>query len=343
MNNIIKGLLPLLFVVSCEKIVEYPTVNNGRIHVNAVIGHDEIDRIIINVSQPVIGYETASAEDVTVSLKADERDITLERDTEYQPENSGEISYLIKERLLPGQELKLKASNDILPQVEASTIIPKEIGNVKISSRIANVYREKDNYTSTNGLRSLREFEVTVENISDSDNFYGIHVCKKTIIDTIGKVPGHRWENYKNYPVENYENFYVNSQYNGGISVSSVEAEMIIDFIGGDMRVISSSKDEEKSTAKVYIEINERKLWESMSGTMNDIFEIYKDYEYNIIVYRLSPELYYYLRSEYIKENSYPNIEMGFNTPSYVYTNVDGGLGIFGAVIAYDSGWFKIE
>ena len=59
-------LTALLLAVSCEKETEFPADKDGRIFVSAMLGTDGKDRISITVSQPALGEEDATAEDVAL-------------------------------------------------------------------------------------------------------------------------------------------------------------------------------------------------------------------------------------------------------------------------------------
>ena len=343
MNKIIKGLCLMALLAACERIVDFPAEEHGRIYVNAIIGHTDQDMIIVNISKPAFGTETTKSEDVSLSLEADGREIALERNVNHEPEFEGEISYLISEKLLPGASLKLTAEAADLPQVEALTSVPEVVENVDITTRLATVYKSK-NANESGYIRTLREFKIGVDNEAGKDEFFGVQVRRKIVIDTIGAVPLNQWEICKvDNGVEQYEQLFVNSKVGADINISSVDVEMITIFEGGQMRVMASKRDEGKATVAVYIEPYERHLLRgSYTGGQRD-WEIHEDYEYNIKVCRLSPEMYYCMRAGYIKEWSDPSVNLGFSSPSYIYSNVEGGLGMFGAMSLYESGWFKID
>ena len=342
MNKITKGLCLMVLLVSCEKIVDFPIEEHGRIYVNAIIGHTGQDRINVNVSKPAFGSESAKAEDVVLCLEADGQPVVLERYMEHEPEFEGEISYLITEKLLPGQNLKLTAHTENLPEVQAVTSVPEPLEKVEISTRLTEVNKIEVGGYSSNSVSFLKEFKIRVDKEGGEDEFWGIQIRKKTVIDTLGSVPPEQLEPYKelNGSLKN-EAFYVTQKYSS--EISSVDVEMVTVFDGCQMRVMASTKEEDKATATVYIaHYIPRRLRGSYTGNVMD-WEIHETYEYNVKVCRLSPEMYYCMRAEYIKDRSNPPVHMGFGSASYLYTNVEGGLGMFGAMSSYDTGWFKID
>ena len=72
-------------------------------------------------------------------------------------------------------------------------------------------------------------------------------------------------------------------------------------------------------------------------------YEIYECFEYKVKVCRLSAELYHCFKALYIADNSDAPIHLGFSPVTYTYTNVEGGLGIFGAMSVYESDWRYYE
>ena len=79
MNRIIKVICLLLVLASCERNVDFPVVEHGRIHVDAIIGKEQQDRININVSQPALGSEATCSEDVTLQLEVDGQQVLLKK------------------------------------------------------------------------------------------------------------------------------------------------------------------------------------------------------------------------------------------------------------------------
>ena len=51
--------------------------------------------------------------------------------------------------------------------------------------------------------------------------------------------------------------------------------------------------------------------------------------EYDITLYRLSPETFLYLRGKHMTMSEFPSI--GMSTPAFTYSNVAGGIGIVGS------------
>ena len=343
MNRIIKVICLLLVLASCERHVDFPVVEHGRIHVDAIIGKEQQDRININVSQPASGSEATCAEDVTLQLEVDGQQVLLKRDAEYVPEYEGEISYLIPEKLHPGQSLKLTAQAENLPQVQAHTSVPELVENVDISSSLVQVYKNDLQGGQSENMRTLREFKISTADELDDEGFWGVQVRRRSVLDSVGTVPPERWEVWESrHGVEQSEEFYVNFKF--GTDVSSVDVEMVVDFRGEQMRVMKSSKEEDRVAIMVYVQPHrERSLLEGNYAGNSILWEIHEKFEYYITLHRLSPEMYYCMRAQYIMKYAKPDESWGISSPAYLYTNIEGGLGQFGAMSTYKSGWFRVE
>ena len=341
----------LLLLVSCEKEVDFPVDGDGRIFIESLIGRAEGDRVNIRISQPAYGSETTTAEEVAVYLEADGKPVGLERDMHY--DSDGGVSYILTEKVTPGQKLRLAATAKGVPSVEAATTVPQQLGDVVINTRLAEVYKTEDPDQIISDTKVLREFQITTSDILDKDAYFGVQVCKKIVHDTIGWVPADVWENYlvKQGTVE-FDNLYVNGDYSEGIGISSSEAEILVDFERGDMRCFAPSGKDGNVVGEVYVKPQNIHMVAANYGyifdpiTETDIkvkYEIYEAREYNVKVFRLTPEMFHYYKARHIMEWSDIPVHLGFSPVTYTYTNVQGGLGIFGAVSSYESGWFRVD
>lgn len=341
-------ILILLLALSCERIIDYPVDENGRIYVDAVVGTEGADRINLVVSRPAFGSEAVSAEDIRLSLTNEGKPVELVRDMDYESAIEGEISYLVHGDFLPGQKLELKAEAEGLPSVKALTSVPAAMPEVEVTCREVKSYRDDDEYSGSSSLRTLWEIHLTMDEKPDKDSFFGVQVLKDVSYDTLGKVPEYTWDDFKNAGKTEFDALHVNTKSGEGGSISSVEKELNVIFGGGDMRVFAAEADGEGLALDVYVyptsshrkagsyHFNEagEEIWE---------WEIQEIYKYNIIVYRISPEMYHCFRARYMIDAADVPIHLGFTPATYTYTNIEGGLGMFGAVSTYESGWIRFN
>ncbi len=337
------SLLLILALISCERIVDYPLDESGRIYVNSVLGQVSDGRINVAVSQPALGSDDTSVEDVNLSLKAGGRPVELIRDMDYASDVKGEISYIVGEKFNPGTELELTAEASGLPPVKTSTTVPPPIPDVKLSYQEVQSYKNKHPGQVMDNVTTLLEFHIRMDENLPEDFFWGVQVCRKEVYDTVGKVPEHNWEDYKEKSgVVIYDDLYTNTLFQEGSAISSMKTELMTVFDGGDMIVIPAQEDGSGSSLDVYVYPTENRR---LAGSYmeNEWWEIYVAYEYSIRLYRLSPEMYRCIMARHTIDESRIPIHLGFSPVTYTYTNVEGGLGMFGAVSAYESDWFRID
>lgn len=337
------SLLLILALISCERIVDYPLDESGRIYVSAILGQIADGRINVAVSQPALGSDDTSVEDVNLSLKAGGRPVELIRDMDYASDVKGEISYIVGEKFNPGTELELTAEASGLPPVKTSTTVPPPIPDVKLSYQEVQSYKNKHPGQVMDNVTTLLEFHIKMDERPLKDFFWGVQVCRKEVYDTLGKVPEHHWDDYKDKSgVVKYDDIYVNTQFQEGSAISSLKLELVTVFDGGDMIVIPADAEGDCSSLDVYVYPTENRR---LAGSYmeNEWWEIYVAYEYSIRLYRLSPEMYRCIMARHTIDESRIPIHLGFSPVTYTYTNVEGGLGMFGAVSAYESDWFRID
>lgn len=344
MNKILYRLLFLLLLaVSCERTVDYPADEDGRIVVSAMLGQKEHDRINVAVSQPVSGTEDVSAEDVALHLEADGKPVELVRDLEAG--ESGLVSYIPQSAFSSGQELVLRAEAHGLPPVKSKTVVPAVVPPLRIETEKVESYRKDETGQSMSYLETLLKIHVALDEKLPEDSYFGVQVLRRKMYEFIGDVPEYNLKEYESKSGEvSYDNFYVNSEVPEGGAFSSIRSELVIDYGGGDMMVSALRPEDDNPAVDVYVDDMGRTLisasYTYVDGVEVANYEIYEYYDYDVKVYRLSSELYHYFKARYIVEESSAPIHLGFTPVTYTYTNVEGGLGIFGAVSMYETGWF---
>ena len=337
MNVRLYMIMAVLLMVSCEKTMEFPAEQDGRIYVHAMLGKEGENVITLDVSQPVNGAETSTVMDIALTLEADGKPVSVEK--------NAENSYIVMEKLLPGQKLRLTAQAEGLPSVNALTTVPDLLPKVDVCNALKEMYKTKDAGQVADKLVKLRELSIIIDERPTENSYFGVQVERKLVYDSLGTVPPYAWNYYEKHNGEiEIDQLYVNGQYGEHNGVSLVDIEIMVDFEGGDLRVMPAVEHDGGSIVQVYVEPTKRRLWESVSySSTNENYEIYKGYEYKVKLYRLSPELFHCLRSRYLIDNSELPVYMGFTPVTYIYTNVEGGLGVFGAVTSYETEWFRIE
>jgi hypothetical protein len=151
-------------------------------------------------------------------------------------------------------------------------------------------------------------------------------------------------EYYDSLSEEGYDDIFVNSEMIENPALSSQKVDLIIDYEGGEMKVMTAFQVEDKSVLEIPVKATEKRLLIASYGqNPEDQYEIYECFEYKVKVFRLSAEMYHCFKARYIADNSDAPIHLGFSPVTYTYTNVEGGLGMFGAMSVYESDWKYYE
>ena len=191
-------------------------------------------------------------------------------------------------------------------------------------------------------MRTLWEFGITIYEEAEAGDAYAVQILKKKMYEFIGEV--YRPEDYEMGLVE-IDDLYVTSNVsNGNGSLTSVGTEMIIDFDGGETKIENIVYDNASTYLTACVKPSKKRMVQSSYNPIsNQNYSIYEYYEYKIKVYRLADELYSYIRARHTAENHEIPIHLGFTPATYTYTNIIGGIGVFGAVAEYETDWTIYE
>lgn len=335
-------LLAILLLTSCETEHLMPTENSGRIFVYALMSDNGRSNINIGVSKPLGAGSSIDPEYVKVNMEADGNPIQLILDSEKSSDEL--LAYYTEENFKSGQELTLQATAPGLQDVKAMTVIPEPIPSMKIRRQEIDCFKESDPDSSSDYLRTLWEFGITIDKEVKAGDTYAVQILKKKMYEFVGDV--YRPEDYEaeSGRVE-IDDLYVNSKAgssNGAIT--SVGTETVIDFDGGETKIENIVYDNEYVYLTACVKPTEKKLIAaSYNPTGNTNYSVYEYYEYKIKVYRLSDQMYNYIRARYTVERHDIPIHLGFTPATYTYTNVIGGIGVFGAVSEYETDWTIYE
>ena len=191
-------------------------------------------------------------------------------------------------------------------------------------------------------MKTLWEFGITIYEEAEAGDAYAVQILKKKMYEFIGEV--YRPEDYEMGLVE-IDDLYVSSNVsNGNGSLTSVGTEMIIDFDGGETKIENIVYDNASTYLTACVKPSKKRMVQSSYNPIsNQNYSIYEYYEYKIKVYRLADEMYSYIRARQTAENHKIPIHLGFTPATYTYTNVVGGIGVFGAVAEYETDWTIYE
>ncbi len=341
-NGKISFLIVLMVLLSCERVVDFPKDPSGMIYIDAVVGGAS-NRINVQVSQPIDGSEDAVAENVILVMEADGKPVELLRDLDYESEE-GVVSYIARTSFSPGQNLMLKASAEGLPSIKAATTVPHPLPRMDITCGLIDSYKNEDPGLVSSNIKELFNFRIVMDEEPREDSFFGVQILRRKLHDYVGVVPDTTKEHYESLSEDVYDDIYVYTDMAEHSGLSSLKVELVTDFDGGEMKVSPASPDNGRSVLGVQVKPKARRmLVGSYNSETDENYEVYEYFLYKVRVYRLSKEMYHCLRAGFIAKHSDAPIDLGFTPVTYTYTNINGGLGIFGAVSLYETDWQSYE
>ncbi len=223
----------------------------------------------------------------------------------------------------PGDKVEFRAETPGLEPVSAESIVPEEFPEheIKMETKVVAVDRG-----SGVKMETLLNIKVSFDDDPDAQDFYGIRVQRE--YENYGYA-NHKKEYNTLYPVSYSSDMLGASPANSSFVVScdlgsGVSPSMMV----YDDKSFEDGRGELEFLAP-YIPDEYRKDYYG---------EYARIYRYRLFLYRISPELYRFLKSEEIVANSI-HVLLVTSPPSYVYTNVRGGVGVFGGLSCITTSW----
>ena len=293
-----------------------------------MIGDPDNSRIYISQSQPAEGSEQdkIKASKTHIEVKADDNALEVKH---IDGALAG-IIYSVSGDFTPGSKLTLRAEVEGLPSVTAKSVIPEEIPEVRIGKSV-----DKARCT----------FSISVAESKKKDSFFGVQIMYRKVYEFIGNVPDDIKRQYQSQPVKEEFIGFNEISYNMELGdLSSIGSTLVAEL--SDQKTLMTPGIAEGSETIITVPVNRlyAGLVQSSLGTApEDNYGVYEEYEYKVMLFRLTPEIYNHMKARKMAADSPLDPSLGFTPVTYTYTNVSDGLGYFGGVKTYVSEWSKFE
>ncbi len=337
-RNIIFFVLLALAMSSCEYVLDFSGGDmNPRLFVFGMPGSSDMTVVKLHSTVPM-GDRTSGPlplDDARVSLVVNGEEVVMVRADEAVPDLP-EGSFYTMHPVLPGDKVEVKASAGGMEPVWAESLVPGEFPENEVDVEV-------DSWLYENHPARLR-FSVRFKDDAETMDHYAMQVLLMKeyysfSLDNGSEVLGHEYEYIK--PVGDYEDdggmeLYpfrrpVILNYNSGLDLYSEQDAPMMIF---DDRNFADGEGIMEFPAKYVEDEVSEATW--MNGVLLDE----KGYHcsYMVILYRLSPELYNFIRTNEIQSSNLL-ILLAAAPPSYVYTNIHGGVGVFGGISRTETDW----
>ncbi len=315
--RIISLLLVLWAFQACEKDINFKEFGQEpRLCVFGLSGASDMTVVRLFPTN-VLGNsqsEGVSVEGARVSLTVNGTEVAL------SPADELPVgSYCANRPLSPGDKLEFRASVEGLEPVEARCAVPAVFPEYSVGmEKIRGTWNGDDSYEIATRLGVTVEFEDD----PDTDDYYGMQVYRCREMYSYSNVREYEYLEPVTYSYSGIYDFSLSDvpmvmHYALGTDIYSSEyAPMLVvddgSFVGGKGRMEFLTLYRDDSSDRRFL--------------------------YKIFLYRLSPELYRFVKAGAIASTGMPILLM-MAPPAYAYTNVRGGAGVFGSLTCTETDW----
>ncbi len=255
-----------------------------------------------------------SVDGAQVSLKVNGEDVPLSIDDEL-PYGC----YVADIHLLPGDAAEFAASVEGVDPVRAKCVVPGRFPEYEVELKT-----EKNGWNGNdlNGISTRLKLTVRFDDDPDTKDYYGMQVYRMT-------------ETYSYFNILEYEYMKPMDDISSGI----------YDFPLSGLPLTMHYSPGEGMFSKDYVPmmVVDDGMFADGNGVMEFLTNFNDDtsnrrYMYKVFLYRLSPELYRFARANAIASDNVPILVM-MAPPAHCYTNVLGGVGVFGGITRMETDW----
>lgn len=319
-------------VSSCRYTFDLTGLSDkGKIYMVCIPGGSDTTIFELKYTVPLAGSgaKPASVENAAVSFSVNGSPEKLLLSDGSDP-RIPEGSFYTLRKFSAGDVLDLSASAEGIDDISAETVVPDRFPDVQTEIGLETEYNSFGQYDAL-------ALKVSFRDDPASEDFYGIMVQGQVYyvrnFDTA----------QEDFPAADYCYFpYVFTD--DTQDISSEKPELRVNYTGGN-RLNEDSSDPEMllfndgsfngRIVEMSVNIN---YSQDFRYTMNTGTVECRS-RYRFILFKLSPEFYDSIKAWYNRSYNLPYVEYVMSSPSFVYTNIRGGLGFFGAVNVSVSEW----
>ncbi len=323
-------LLSVLALQSCEYIVDLDGFDkNPRLYVLGMPGESDTTVVMLRPTIPM-GDKNApevSLDDAEVILTVNGEQVPLSVADESTPDLPSGSRYTLHP-VLPGDELEFRASVDGVQPVMTECKVPDAFPEYEIML-------DTEEKVVNGNLKTYLNITVDIKGAQETDDCYAMKVYRET--DTFGYDAGNSKKYNFMYPkiagANDYDypiyQFPLLVNYGGGIDIFSDKYAPMLVF-----------QDNMSAEWNHRLEFVTEYVGDSIysDNYYNNGAEYGLRYRYKIFLYRLSPELLRFIKANLVQTDNV-TILFAMAPPSYVYTNIRGGVGIFGGITRTETEW----
>lgn len=237
-----------------------------------------------------------------------------------------EMCYYVVRPLKTGDRIDIVAESPGMPPVTSSSTVPEPFPLVDVALG-----------RTTNEWGNMRQFKVTFRDDASTDDFYGIRIFDRISIYSGTLDP------------DNHEWSYSRSEYVDAVPLDVSGEPLLNNKVGLDATLdfdyfyygnLFIWSDEKVSGKEYTLRVNTN--YRPDYSDEDELSFSRTETTYKICLYRLSAEMYHFLKAVNDNENN----ELGQNGLAPIrshYSNIENGFGFLGACNRCETGWLRNE
>ena len=340
MRKILAFLVPALLLSACEMPFSLEGNSSPKLYVQLVPGGTQT-ALKVRYAAPAYGSEKDryTLQGLSAHVLVNGREVALEAS-----ETGGLL--IPASSFSEGDKVEVNVTADGLPEAHGSTVIPLRPDVVAVTQETIQV-----------DTAEMTRVTVRFGHAIEDDEHYGIQIMKRSMLtiqtpqgpledEKISWITPGRLASMTDLGSVDLDD-YAQVNYEDGIVSTGYGHPMT--FMG------ASQFDGDKYV--FYLDSYDASGWETwidpdempdMGQNWGDLtlpgkpevpeFPMEVENSYKIFFYRLSDELFYYSKAQYLSNFDFLS-NLGLTPANFTYSNVSGGLGIVGGISFYESDW----
>ncbi len=336
-HNTILIFLLTLVVSSCEYELDFSGYDRtGRLFVFGMPGSSDTTVVRLNSTIPIGDRNSLPLplDDAQVSLVVNGEEVVMKRADEAVPSLPEGCFYTLHP-LSPGDRVEVRAAAEGAEPVWAESVVPEMFPEYQLAMEVV---MSADNYPVD------LIFSVSFKGDPDVSDHYAMQVCQRKeyynySIDSGYEYPGNYEYEYIGYEVgdDSDDGLY---PFRKPIIVNYNPIKGLYLYENAPMVIFNEDTSENGEETLEFLADYSSDMVTQGTFDENGVLIEGKGYHisYKMILYRLSDELYNFIRANEILDVNLP-VLVGAAPPSYLYTNIRGGVGVFGGISVTETDW----
>ncbi len=314
----------MLAFQACEYVAELDGLDeNPRLYLLCMPGGSDTTVVSLRATMPMADRNASEipVDDAEIIMKVNGEQVPLSVADESVTGMSADSRYTLSP-VLPGDKVEISAAVEGLQPVASECTVPAAFPEHEI--RFETVMRAEDGNMKT-FLNVVVEFPETPE----AGDCFGIRVYREE--DVFGYDAGNRTV-YRFMLPKGLDTDYYEYSISNGPFMADTEKFNLFSWSHINSMLIYDEFPSVDGGSRMEFQTNYEK------NTYDEYYGSGHSFRYKVFLYRLSPELLRFVKANMVY-NYNGGVLFAMAPPSYVYTNIRGGVGVLGGITCHETDW----